>query len=191
MSDSDKAQSGRRGDAFGPERKQLFLFALRKGEPVLEACRTVGVSNRTAYNHRQRDPDFASQWNLALQMHQWPLDLAAYQRGVIGVEEPVYAYGKLCHVRVRRSDALFRKVLEAEKPRKYGRGAGLRAERDRIDNRIEKRVAAETRALRALVLTLTERIEALEARAVKVVNPLPEGGSGPPLCGISPLPCSS
>lgn len=51
-----------RHDGFDPERKLLFLTALRQGASVLEACAMVGISNRTAYNHRRRDPGFAEAW---------------------------------------------------------------------------------------------------------------------------------
>jgi hypothetical protein len=40
---------------------------------------------------------------------------------VTGIEEPVYAYGKFSHMRVKRSDAIFRMLLIASNPAKYGR----------------------------------------------------------------------
>src|ERR1044072_3773126 len=42
-----------RHDGFDRERKLLFLTALRQGASVLDACFMVGISNRTAYNHRR------------------------------------------------------------------------------------------------------------------------------------------
>jgi len=68
---ADKEGEGHqaRSDGFGESRRRLFLAALRKGESVLGACRLVGISNRTAYNYRRRDPDFARAWELAA---PWP-----------------------------------------------------------------------------------------------------------------------
>ena len=145
----DASQSGvpaERGDGFSQDRKRLFLLALRNGESVLGACALVGISNRTAYNHRSRDPEFAREWRLARQMMSFPAELLAYERAV-GVEEQVYAYGKPTHVRTRSSDMLLAKLLIAENPQKYGRAAGLAAERQRIERRIERKVAKLVRRL--------------------------------------------
>jgi hypothetical protein len=148
-----------RGDGFGGERKGLFLLALRKGESVLGACRLVGISNRTAYNHRGRDPDFARDWDLARSMSSMPVELVTFQRAVEGIEEPVYRHGKLSHTRRRYSDSLLRTLLEAEHPAKYGRASGIRLQRKWLKKEIKARVEAATAPLR----------EAL--RTVNVVNP--------------------
>lgn len=71
-----------RGDGFCEERKRLFLAALRLGYSVLAACRAIGISNRTAYNHRDRDPGFAREWELARQTSATPIELEAWQRAV-------------------------------------------------------------------------------------------------------------
>jgi hypothetical protein len=144
-----------RRDGFGEERKRLFLTALKRGETVLGACALVGVSNRTAYNHQERDPDFAREWDLAVRSSRLPLELDVYRRAVEGVEEPVYRYGKLSHRRVTRSDRLLMRLLEADQPEKYGRGAAARAQRERLEKRFDKRLA------RALA-PLREALEALQ-----------------------------
>ena len=120
---------GERHDGFSAERKRLFLTALRCGECVLDACALVGVSNRTAYNHRDRDPVFARDWVCAVRMFRAPLELAAYRRGVEGIEAPIYRHGKQIGTRRLYSDALLKMLLAGEKPRKYGRRAGLNADR--------------------------------------------------------------
>ena len=128
-----------RGDGFSEERKRLFLVALRNGKSVLAACALVAISNRTAYNHRNRDDAFARDWDLAVRCCSVPIELAAYERA-LGVKEPVYRYGKLSHRRTRYSDPLLIALLKAEQPRKYGSGAGLRAERKRLNERLEAAV---------------------------------------------------
>jgi molybdenum-dependent DNA-binding transcriptional regulator ModE len=147
-----------RADGFHDERKALFLAALRHGYSTLAACRLVGISNRTAYNHRRDEPDFARDWALVRRMATLPLELVAFERAVDGVEEPVYAYGKLSHVRVRRSDSLLVALLAAETPEKFGRTAGARAQ-GKLTRRL-KRLARRVEALEA-------RLEADEVRTVR------------------------
>jgi hypothetical protein len=157
-----------RGDGFGEERKRLFLAALREGMPVLRACALVGISNRTAYNHRSRDPDFARDWKLARRAAKLPLELVAFERAVDGTEEPVYAYGRLSHVRRRRSDALLARLLEGEHPEKYGRTAGAIAAAKM--NRRLKRLARRLKALEARIGSEPVRT-VRNAGGVNFVNP--------------------
>jgi hypothetical protein len=147
-----------RSDGFGEERKLLFLAALRHGYSILAACRLVGISNRTAYNHRRDDPDFARDWALARRMAILPLELSAFIRAVDGVEEPVYAYGKLSHVRVRRSDSLLVALLAAEKPEKFGRTASARTQGE---------LTGRLKCLARRVEALESRLEAEQLRTVR------------------------
>ena len=156
------AERKRRGDGFSEERKSWFILALRKGESVLGACALVGISNRTAYNHRDRDPEFARAWDLARSMSTTPLELAAFERGVEGIEEPVYAYGKKVCTRRLYSNDLLICLLKAEQPRKYGPAAGLRSERRKLRRRVDERLAAEIGPLRAEVRALRSELEALQ-----------------------------
>ena len=170
-----------RGDAFTGAKKRLFLVALRQGDSVLGACRLVGVSNRTAYNHRRRDPHFARAWDLARSSYSLPLELVAWERGVTGIEEDVYAYGKLSHVRVRRSDSLLVRLLQAEHPRKYGRGDSKR------QRRVEKKLSALAARMECLEAQLSESglrtPRKIGAAAVNFVNP----GSRDPASAAPPL----
>jgi hypothetical protein len=124
----------------------MFLVGLRRGDSVLAAAAAIGVSSRTAYRHRERDPDFARAWDLACRMSKTPLELAAFARGVDGIEEPVYRYGKFSHTRRRLSDAALIKLLEADQPEKFGRAAGLAPLVERLEKKIESRVAKEVAA---------------------------------------------
>jgi hypothetical protein len=181
-----------RSDSFSADTKRLFIVALRSGETVLGACALVGISNRTAYNHRNRDPAFARDWRLARQMSRMPLELAAYQRGVIGIEEPIHAYGRRLGTRVRLSDSLLRTLLIAERPKKYGPRAGIKSERKRAEKRIEAAVAplraalaaaqAELAALKAAAAEppVPQNVNFVNPRAGRAVAPSQRGaGSGP------------
>jgi hypothetical protein len=167
--DDDRAPRAR-DDRFSDARKALFLAALRHKGSVLASCRLTGVSNRTAYNHRRDDPPFAEAWVLAKAVSSAPLELHLYQRAVEGVEEPVYAYGKLCGVRRRPSDALLVRMLAAEKPETYGRSAPAAAQA-RLAGKIERLA----RRLETLEAQRDSRADANASQcdgAVNVVNPL-------------------
>ena len=168
----------RRDDRFGDEQKRLFLVALRRGEPVLAACRLVGISNRTAYNHRQSDSEFARHWELARRMARLPLELVAFERAVIGTAEPLSLGGGRTATRRRYSDSLLRLLLQGEHPRKYGRAAAAKADRKRLKKQVAKEVAA------ALAASSAELAAPPAERTVNVVNPrlngkiiLPQGDS--------------
>jgi hypothetical protein len=150
-----------RDDRFGDEQKRLFLVALRKGESVLAACRLVGISNRTAYNHRQSDPEFAVHWELARRMARLPLELVAFERAVIGTAEPLSLGGGRTATRRRYSDSLLRLLLQGEHPRKYGRAAAAKADRKWLKKQVAKQVAE------ALATQPSESAPP----AVRVVNP--------------------
>jgi hypothetical protein len=162
-----------RDDGFDEERKALFLFALRQGESVLGACRLVGVSNRTAYNHRRSDPDFARDWRLARGLFALPAELLAYQRAVEGTAEWRWVDGELRPVRLRPSDALLATLVEGEQPEKYGHAA-----RSRTHARLKKKVQRLAGRLEAV----EARLEAAELRTVRsprTVNFMNPGEASP------------
>jgi len=185
-----------RHDGFLDERRQLFLVALRRGDSVLTASALIGISTRTAYRHRERDPDFARDWDLARRMAKIPLELAAFERAVIGIEEPVYRYGKLSHASRRVSDAALMKLLAAEQPEKYGRAAGLRPLIDRLEDRIDAQVTAEVAALgERLEGKIVNFVTEIFDRLLPLIDAIAEGsanragtGRGPSAGEISPNP---
>lgn len=167
-----------RHDGFDGERKLLFLTALRQGASVLHACALVGISNRTAYNHRRRDPGFAEAWRLARGVHKLPLELVAYQRAVEGVEEQVWRHGKPSHVRTHYSDSLLRLLLAGEQPGKYGRRAALLPDLEWLTNMVGDCLAGETAPLKAAlaaaqdeIAALKEKLQAPPAQIVNFMNP--------------------
>ncbi|MEA3054082.1 MAG: hypothetical protein QOG72_2985 [Sphingomonadales bacterium] len=140
-------ERAQRQDGFTDERKRLFLAAIAQGDSVLAACARVGVSNRTAYNHRRIDPDFARGWALARRASRLPLDLLVFMRAVDGTAETVIVNGVERRVTRPPSDYLLARLLEGEKPELYGRTAGIRAQ-GKLRKRL-KRLAARIEALEA------------------------------------------
>lgn len=133
-----------RHDAFDGDRKRKFLDALGKGGCLRDAARKVGVSHQTVYNHQARDPQFAKQCELALSMASTDVELHAWERGVVGVEEPIVYRGEIIGTRLKRSDAVLKLLLQATKPRKYGPNPGFT--RKRLHKFERKRIEQEVRA---------------------------------------------
>lgn len=127
-SPSQKPKLRLRHDGFTPAKRRRFLKTLRKTGVVLDACRVVGISSTSAYRTKKKLPDFAALWDSAQAMAGSEIETLAWQRGVEGLEEPVYYYGKFSHMIRKRSDAIFRMILMASNPKKYGRMGALSRE---------------------------------------------------------------
>jgi hypothetical protein len=140
----DDASSTHRHDGFTPKRRRKFLKALRRTGCVRDACRKAKISDTAAYKLRRRDPDFAALWATALDKAGSDIELLAWQRGVDGIEEEVIAYGKVVGTRRKRDANLFRMLLQASNPAKYGgQGFGSRKE---LEKKIRKEIEAEQQA---------------------------------------------
>lgn len=131
-----------RHDAFTDARKCRFLRVLMKTGCLLDACRATRISPKTAYRHQEDDPRFAHNCRIALRMSEAPLELAAWQRAIEGVDRE-FACGGQVHVRRIYSDSLLRLLLQGSNPRKYGQRPGfrrkqlLKAERRQIRREVE------------------------------------------------------
>jgi len=111
-----------RHDGFTPARQKQFIETLGQTGCVRDACRVAGVSTTTAYRARSRlGAGFARQWEAALAMASSSLEVLAWERAVLGIEEPVVSAGKLVCTRMKRSDSIFRLLLQASNTEKFGR----------------------------------------------------------------------
>jgi hypothetical protein len=72
-----------------------FLEALRDGGNVSAAARACSITTGTAYGLRQRNADFANDWDNALEDATDTLEAEARRRALQGVEEPVVYQGQL------------------------------------------------------------------------------------------------
>ncbi|MBV9929554.1 MAG: hypothetical protein JO013_01255 [Alphaproteobacteria bacterium] len=155
-----------RHDAFTARRRHDFLRALVKAGCLADACRAVGVAPATVYRHQNEDAGFAAQCRAAIEMAAVPVEIAAWQRAVEGVDQQ-FACGGEVHVRRRYSDGLLRLLLQGSNPKKYGPNPGfkrrrlLRHERKAMEREIRAEIEAEQEASR---WTFDEAIAALEPR---------------------------
>lgn len=134
----------RKRDGFTAAKRQAFVAALATHGTIADACRIAGVSTTTFYRHEKRDADLASLCRAARAQAAGNLETLAWERGVTGIEEPVVQGGKVVATRRRRSDAIFRLILQASNPKKYGRMAAAR--RKEVEKEVRKRIEREVRA---------------------------------------------
>jgi hypothetical protein len=100
-----------RFDGWTAAKQRRFLAALGDTGCVRDGCRMVGMSKTSAYRLRARSAEFAAEWDRALMMAGTVLEQVAFQRAVIGIEEPVWHYGKFMGMRRRYSDGLLRLLI--------------------------------------------------------------------------------
>jgi hypothetical protein len=100
-----------RHDGWTPERKRLFLERFAECGIVREACEAAGMSVRSAYNLRDRDPLFAAGWEAACVMARPALADEAYSRARNGVVERFYKDGIVVAERHRYDNRLTMAVL--------------------------------------------------------------------------------
>lgn len=134
----------RRHDAFTDERRRIVLKTLSRTGCMADACRAAGVSRTTVYNLQQTDEQFARDCELALHMARTPVEIAAWERGVVGVEEEVIRGGQVVGTRLKRSDSILRLLLQGSNRNKYGPRPGF--SRKRMLKHERKQIERELRA---------------------------------------------
>lgn len=83
------------------EWRPVFLATLRNSGNVRAACEKAGIARKTAYDHKDRSPEFAAQWDEAIQEACDILEAAAFRRATAS------------------SDTLLIFLLKANRPAKY------------------------------------------------------------------------
>jgi AcrR family transcriptional regulator len=133
-------------NGFTPAKKAACLEALGRGVTVEEACREARISPTTFYRHEKKDPEFSSLCRAARARSGGTVSLEtlAWERGVTGIEEQVVQGGKIVATRRRRSDAVFRMLLEGGDSGRYG--PQIKALRSKIEAELRPRIEAEIRS---------------------------------------------
>lgn len=147
-------------------KKRAYLVALCRTARFGAAAKVAGVDVRTAYNWRQKDPEFAAAENTALDIGGRLAEDEAWRRATEGVEEPVYQQGRLVGTKRVLSDTLLIFMLKGAHPQKY---------RERLEHTGRDGGPIELRSVRSLTdEELNAELEALE-RAEAVAT---QGTSG-------------
>lgn len=101
-----------RHDGWTPVRQRTFLRALAEMGCVRDACARAGISNVSAYRMKKRSDAFSRAWDRALAKAAPTIEQAAYERAVIGWEEPIVQGGKVVGAKRRYSDSLLRLLVQ-------------------------------------------------------------------------------
>ncbi|MBB6425810.1 hypothetical protein [Sphingopyxis sp. JAI128] len=109
----------RRKDGWSPDKQRAFIEALADCGSVASAARAVGMSESTAYRLR-RSPGaeaFDRAWSAAIDAASKKLLDAAFERALVGTDEPVFDRdGHRVGRRLRQSDRLLMFLLRAYGP---------------------------------------------------------------------------
>ena len=84
-----------RGRAICADQHARFIEQLRKVPNVTLAARLAGFSERTAYEHRKHDTEFADAWDEALKQGAANLLSAVWDRSLNGIESYVVSQGRI------------------------------------------------------------------------------------------------
>jgi len=99
--------------------RQTFLETLRDTANASAAARAASVNRRTGYNWRDENPEFAADWDEALEEATDALEAEARRRALDGVAKPVFYQGEECGTVQEYSDTLMTLLLKAHRPDKY------------------------------------------------------------------------
>jgi hypothetical protein len=118
--------------------QERFIAALRNSGNVRAACQAAGVHRTTPYKAYAESPEFARQWDEALEDAVDTLEAAAWKRARDGVtrHDPIMFQGQKVAEKVitEYSDTLMITLLKAHRPEKY---------RERVDMKHSGKVGFE------------------------------------------------
>jgi len=101
---------------FTQEKKALFLNELCKDAIVTRSCKMVGIEPRTAYDHKQSDPEFSKAWDEAVKIGSDVL-IEEAQRRAMGYYTDVFDKdGNQAGSRFNSSDVLMMFLLKGRRP---------------------------------------------------------------------------
>ena len=104
---------------FTKKRQEQFLKLLAETANVAESADLVGIDRSTAYLQRKKNPEFAADWDDAIETAVEAMEAEAYRRAVKGTNKPVFHKGEECGVIKEYSDTLLIFLLKAHRPQKY------------------------------------------------------------------------
>ena len=141
-----------------PKKEGVFLEALREGCSVYVAAQAAGVARSCVYRWREANPEFAKQWDDAVEAGTDLLEQEAKRRAHKGVLKPVYYRGEVVGQIREYSDTLLIFLLKGKRPKQY---------RDSVKMAVGGDPDAPPVKYEDARTTLTERIAGIAARIAK------------------------
>lgn len=114
-----KKTQRRHGARLTPKKREKFLAVLAETANVTAACEAIGFSRTSIYRLKKENEEFNAAWEEAMDKAVDALELAARQRAIQGVKEPVFHRGEVCGYIRKYSDTLTIFLLKAHRPQKY------------------------------------------------------------------------
>jgi hypothetical protein len=114
----------RRGDGWSPSVQRRFIEALADYGSVATAAQAVGKSESNCYQLRRAPgaESFAAAWTAAIDEASKRLIDTAFERAIVGSDEPVFdKEGRRVGRRLRQSDRMLMFLLRAYMPERFGR----------------------------------------------------------------------
>ncbi len=113
----------RRADGWSPEKQRAFIEALADTGSVMQAAQSVGMSGRSVQKLR-RSPgaeNFDQAWSAAIDTASKKLLDEAFERALVGSDEPVFDRdGRRVGRRLRQSDRMLQFLLRGYMPERFG-----------------------------------------------------------------------
>lgn len=111
-----------RWDGWTRQKQVDFIEALAATACVDEACRAVGMSDRSAYalRARSRAQSFRGAWDAALDVGMQRLEQAAFGRALNGVPRPVFYKGEQVGEWREYDERLAMFLLRYRRPERFG-----------------------------------------------------------------------
>jgi hypothetical protein len=112
---------------FTESKREKFLETISASGNISLAAQAAGVSRRTPYYHRDKDPDFAQAWEDAFDEFLDHAEKEAWRRATEGVEEPI-GFDKGVHQGMfvkRYSDTLLMFMLKGHRAEKFRENLNL------------------------------------------------------------------
>lgn len=107
-----------------PEKRAAFLENLAKGISIGGSANLAGFGRRTAFEWRDDDPEFAADWDVAVEAGTDLYEDELRRRAMVGVDDPKYPKlddeGNIIGYTAKRySDTLLAMALNGRRPEKY------------------------------------------------------------------------
>jgi hypothetical protein len=101
-------------------RERCLNFIRKNGRWMKLAAQAAGVHQATVRHYINTDPEFAEQFETALEEFNHKLEMEAHRRAVEGVTEPIVNKdGEIVGEKIIYSDRLMVKLLESNNPDKH------------------------------------------------------------------------
>jgi transposase-like protein len=121
--------------------RERFIAELKATANVSRSAAAIAINRRTAYDWRRQYPDFAEEWDQAIECAVDELEAEARRRAFTGVEEPVFYKGEECGYIRKYSDKLLELLLKAHLPNKYRESVKVEVSSKELEDAVARAAA--------------------------------------------------